>query len=144
MERDFRKQVNTLLLDTLKQTLTAKKPLSWTLQLYLLIHMGQLQRAHMNEHCTILCVTIEDQYNDDTTVSTIHNGKVCYQMGLLLDTNKLTILEVFGMSKNVTSYHMRREAKVSHFNSLEKYNFWFWNAFKSPNNMPNIPIKNEE
>lgn len=64
--------------------------------------------------------------------------------GLLLGTNKLTILEVFGMSKNVTSYHIRKEAKVSPFNSLEKYNFWFWNTFKSPNNMPNIPIKNEE
>ncbi|HHB2166394.1 MULTISPECIES: hypothetical protein [Bacillus] len=61
--------------------------------------------------------------------------------GLLLDTDKPTILEVFGMSKNMTSYHARKEAKISHFNSLEEYNFWFWNAFEKPNNMPNIPVK---
>ncbi|EOO70360.1 hypothetical protein IIC_04802 [Bacillus cereus VD021] len=63
--------------------------------------------------------------------------------GLLLDTDKPTILEVFGMSKNVTSYHVRKEAKISHFNSLEEYNFWFWNAFENPNNMLNIPAKNQ-
>ncbi|TKI11324.1 DUF1173 domain-containing protein [Bacillus wiedmannii] len=61
--------------------------------------------------------------------------------GLLLDTDKPTILEVFGMSKNITSYHARKEAKIIHFNSLKKYNFWFWNAFEGPNNLPSIPEK---
>lgn len=51
--------------------------------------------------------------------------------GLLLDTKPKTIIEVFGMSESVESYHEKRAMKIHHFSDLNPfYNFWYWDAFK--------------
>ncbi|PEJ23239.1 hypothetical protein CN887_21275 [Bacillus pseudomycoides] len=67
--------------------------------------------------------------------------------GLLLDTNKHTILEVFGMTENevTEAYHQRKSEKMNHFSTLKNYDFWYWNAFENTP-MPPIPsnVKNEQ
>ena len=50
--------------------------------------------------------------------------------GLLIDTTPPTIIEVFGMSENMVSYHEQRGIKIGLFSSLKpKYDFWYWDAF---------------
>ncbi|MCY8009858.1 DUF1173 family protein [Bacillus haynesii] len=49
---------------------------------------------------------------------------------ILLDTSPKTIIEVFGRSISDEAYHVRRNQKIQHFSNLEKYNFWYWDAFK--------------
>ncbi|MEK5071682.1 hypothetical protein [Sporosarcina sp. FSL K6-1508] len=50
--------------------------------------------------------------------------------GILVDTKPSTIIEVFGMSESMESYHQNREFKIKHFSSLKpKFDFWYWDAF---------------
>jgi hypothetical protein len=63
--------------------------------------------------------------------------------GLLLDTPKETIIEIFGMSENQVEYHQRKEQKITHFSSLHNakkkpYSFWYWEAYKGYP-MPELP-----
>jgi hypothetical protein len=63
--------------------------------------------------------------------------------GLFIDTEIPTIIEVFGMSENMVSYHEERAFKLDHFNNLNPDNdFWYWDAYKG-DTMPKFPpIKN--
>lgn len=59
--------------------------------------------------------------------------------GMFIDTDIPTIIEVFGMSENIESYHVERDFKLKHFSSLEpKFSFWHWDAYKGEN-MPMFP-----
>lgn len=61
--------------------------------------------------------------------------------GLLLDTTPQTIIEVFGMSEDVESYHQQRLFKMNHFSKLDPdYNFWHWDAYKDKQ-IPELPKK---
>ncbi|MGG0360266.1 DUF1173 family protein [Bacillus tropicus] len=59
--------------------------------------------------------------------------------GLFIDTEIPTIIEVFGMSENMDSYHIERDFKLKHFSSLEpNYSFWYWDAYKG-DTIPKFP-----
>ena len=60
--------------------------------------------------------------------------------GILIDTEPKTILEVFGMSENNIIYHQTKIAKKHHFSSLEKYNYWDWDAYKD-DQIPALPLR---
>nr|WP_088328043.1 DUF1173 family protein [Bacillus cereus] len=63
--------------------------------------------------------------------------------GLFIDTEIPTIIEVFGMSENMVSYHEERAFKLEHFNSLNpNYKFWYWDAFDGDAIPKFPPIKN--
>ncbi|MBU5217645.1 hypothetical protein KQI67_13090 [Bacillus albus] len=63
--------------------------------------------------------------------------------GLFIDTEIPTIIEVFGMSENMDSYHTERDFKLKHFSSLEpNYSFWYWDAYKGDTIPKFPPIKN--
>ncbi len=60
--------------------------------------------------------------------------------GLFKDTEKPTIVEVFGMSESDKEYHLHRQYKIELFKELSNYDFWFWDAFnESP--LPSLPLK---
>ncbi|PEI70383.1 hypothetical protein CN577_25485 [Bacillus toyonensis] len=63
--------------------------------------------------------------------------------GLFIDTEIPTIIEAFGMSENMDSYHVERDFKLKHFSSLEpNYSFWYWDAYKGDTIPKFPPIKN--
>lgn len=47
------------------------------------------------------------------------------------------------MSEQHTDYHLHREYKINHFNSLKpSYNLWYWDAFNKSEKPP-LPPKNK-
>ncbi|WP_368502744.1 DUF1173 family protein (plasmid) [Alkalihalophilus sp. As8PL] len=58
--------------------------------------------------------------------------------GLLIDTVKPTIIEVFGMSESQTHYHQHRKVKIDYLSSLPNYDFWYWDAFDKKT-LPKLP-----
>ncbi|MFD1607247.1 hypothetical protein [Oceanobacillus luteolus] len=61
--------------------------------------------------------------------------------GLLIDTQPHTIIEVFGMSEDHIDYHLHREYKIKHYESIvDSYRLWYWDAFKD-SNIPTLPLQ---
>lgn len=59
--------------------------------------------------------------------------------GILLDTEKPTILEVFGISERNTEYHIHRRYKIELFSGLfPDYHFWYWDAYNQ-SEKPRLP-----
>lgn len=59
---------------------------------------------------------------------------------LLLDTEKVCIVEVFGMSETVQSYHETKDRKMQYYRTLEQYQTFYWHAYRNKT-MPELPEK---
>jgi hypothetical protein len=65
--------------------------------------------------------------------------------GLLIDTEPNTIIEVFGMSANDESYHIRKQTKIDRFTYLQnkgRFGFWYWLAYQETLNLALLPSAN--
>jgi hypothetical protein len=110
----------------------------------------QMALIPINEHGVVVESSYERQFYNkvcaekrlvqrllDTKFHPRWNG--VHPDGLFIDTHPRTVVEIFGMSEHVASYHEERRLKINHFSQLRPhYAFWYWNAYKGEA-MPPFP-----